>query len=371
LADALATVDVTWSDAPEEVAPGDLLVVRGIVRRQRGQVSLVEAVVLDRCAAPPSTGTGEFARFAWHGIGRRLRARAQAFATVRAYFDRRGFVEVDTPQRVPSPGSDPNVEAIPSGELYLITSPEHHMKRLLAGGLPRIYQIAHCHRGEELGTLHESEFSMLEFYRAFADMAHVMGDTEELVARVVRALSGKKQVALETGERVSVTPPFERLTVREAFRRYAGVPDAVELALQDQTRYFELFVSQLEPALASHRRPVFLTDYPLSEAALARPSPQDPSVCERFELYLAGVELCNGYGELTDAAELERRIAAERRRRRASGARAYPADRALVAALREGLPPCAGNALGLDRLIALALGEREIARVIAFPQRVH
>ncbi|HEX6764327.1 MAG TPA: amino acid--tRNA ligase-related protein, partial [Polyangiaceae bacterium] len=156
----------------------------------------------------------------------------------------------------------------------------------------------------------------------------------------------------------------------EAFRRWAGVRDASELAARDKDRYFELLVGRVEPKLAELPRPVFLCDYPITEAALARPSPKDPSVAERFELYVGGVELSNGYGELTDPVEQKRRFEAERAARKAQGRRTYPLDASFLEALGEGMPRAGGNALGLDRLIMLALGAKSVSEVIAFPEGV-
>jgi lysyl-tRNA synthetase class 2 len=185
-----------------------------------------------------------------------------------------------------------------------------------------------------------------------------MRDTEELVADLYGAL----------GSPVPLTPPFARLAVSEAFSRFAAVSesDFFAMASGDPDSFFRILVEQVEPALAS-LGPTFLVDYPISQASLARAKPADPRVCERFELYVAGIELCNGFGELTDPAEQRRRFALDQTERRAIGKPVYPIDERFVAALEEGMPPSAGNALGLDRLIALCLGEPEIARVLPFP----
>jgi lysyl-tRNA synthetase class 2 len=157
--------------------------------------------------------------------------------------------------------------------------------------------------------------------------------------------------------------------VASAFRRYAGVEDAVGLAERDESRYFELLVTRVEPALARRRRPVFLTNYPKSQAALARASTSQPGTAERFELYLAGVEICNGFSELTDVREQRRRFQRERAERRGAGRPVYPLDRRFLAALEEGMPPAAGNALGVERLLMLALGVDGIEQVMAFSNR--
>jgi lysyl-tRNA synthetase class 2 len=362
LADALGVLPVRLG-SEGRFEPGALVVVEGIL----GPEGLTEATVVEHLPLPLPAPDGEFARLAWGRIGANLVARSRAFATVRAYFATERFVEVDTPLRVRTPGLDANVNALRAHRGWLVTSPEFHMKRLVVGGLPRVYQICHCSRADEQGAWHQPEFVMVEWYRAFAGVDAIVGDTERLVSELVRELAGTTRVTSPHGARLEVSPPFERITVRRAFARFAGVRDAVELAARDVDEYFRVLVEKVEPALAERRRPVFLTDYPLTEAALARPRPEDPTVAERFELYAGGVELCNGYGELTDPVEQRRRFVVERERRRAARQPVYPLDQRFLRALREGLPPSGGNALGLDRVVALALGTGDIAAVQAFP----
>jgi lysyl-tRNA synthetase class 2 len=262
---------------------------------------------------------------------------------------------------------DAHVDAFRAEGGFLITSPELAMKRLLVGGLPRIYQLSRVLRVDEAGTLHEPEFTLLEWYRAFSGYEAVLADTEALVREVARAASGRAELVTPAGKKLVLRGPFPRLSVREAFRKYARVSDAAELAASDESRYFELLVERVEPELARLDRPVFLLDYPLTQAALARPSPADPSVAERFELYAGGVELSNGYGELVDPVEQERRFRAERARRKTERRRVYPLDRRFLSALREGMPGAGGNALGFDRLLMLAAGAKSVAEVMAFP----
>jgi elongation factor P--(R)-beta-lysine ligase len=363
LADALATLRLTVKPRLSSIAAGDLVVVEG-----RLQSGAWRGRVVQHYPGSPPRAPSEFSRFAAEGVGSRLLQRARALSVIRDYFAEQRFLEVDTPIRVTAPGVDRNVDALRAEGGFLITSPEHHLKRLLVGGMPRVFELVHVSRAEELGPLHEPEFMMLEWYRAFADRDDVMRDTEEVVYRVVRAVTGSSRVALPNGRKVDVRPPYPRLSVRQAFRRYAGVKDAVELCARDEAKFFQLLVDRVEPALAAHARPVFLCDYPAPQAALARLSPKDPSVAERFELYLGGVELCNGYGELTDPAEQERRHRVERAERRKDKRRTYPLDRQLIAALEEGLPPAGGNALGVDRLVMLATGASSVADVQAFPE---
>lgn len=298
---------------------------------------------------------------------KRLRERARACADARKFFESRGFLEVQTPVMVPSPGLDVHLDAfeVHGGDRgaarWLITSPEYQMKRLLGDGLTRIYQLGPCFRRGEAGGLHNPEFTMLEWYRADAGVEDVMGDTEQLVATLT---AGRVHVA---DRRVDLRPPFERISVCDAFGRFAGWSrdETLEAAAADETRYFQAMVDAVEPALARFDRGVFLVDYPATQASLARLKPGDAQVSERFELYVAGVELCNGFGELVDAAEQRTRLVRDQAERQTRGLPVYPIDERFLEALGR-VPPSAGNALGFDRLVALACGEVEIAKVMAF-----
>jgi len=297
-----------------------------------------------------------------------LERRAPLVRDLRTFFDSRGFLEVETPIAVPSPGLDVHLSAFeivtPPGKpaRFLSTSPEYQMKRLLAAGHARIYQVTKAFRQDELGERHSSEFSMLEWYRAPADVDDVMRDTEQLVARVT-----KGRVRLE-GRSIDTSPPYRRMTVAEAFQAFAHVApdDTFAMAAHDEDRFYRLLVDHVEPAIEVLDHALFLTEYPASQASLARTKPGDPRVAERFELYVAGVELCNGFGELTDAREQRARFLADQATRRTRGLPVYPVDERFLAALKQGIPPCSGNALGVDRLVSLACGTREIARAMAF-----
>jgi lysyl-tRNA synthetase class 2 len=242
------------------------------------------------------------------------------------------------------------------------------MKRLLVAGVPRQFQIAHVFRRGETGAQHNPEFTMLEWYRAFAGVEQVMRDTEELVTELVCAFNADGRLPGEHAP-ITVVPPFARMTVAEAFARFAGVREAevFRLARDDADAFFRLLVERVEPELAAATTPVFLVDYPIEHASLARAKPSDRRVCERFELYLGGLELCNGFGELTDPDEQRRRLLRDQDARAAAGKPVYPIDERFLAALAEGMPPSAGNALGIDRIVALCLGEPEIAGVMPFP----
>jgi elongation factor P--(R)-beta-lysine ligase len=325
-----------------------------------------------------------------------LGARAAALAALRRFFAERDFLEVETPLRVPSPGLELHLEAVPAGDGYLITSPEYQMKRLLAAGCERIYQVCKCFRAGEHGPHHAGEFTMVEWYRGFAELDAIVRDTEELVAAVVHALgpggpSGGGAAAAATvpiarvsGRAIDVTPPWPRRTVRDAMRDWAGVEVAGDepaealvsavraagIAIADGTAwddaFFAAFLARVEPALAALDRPVILEDWPAPLAALARRAPGDPRTALRFEAYVGGIELANAFGELTDPVEQRARFEHDQARRRELGRPVYPIDDKLIAALAEGLPPSAGIALGFDRLVMLATGAPVIDDVLAF-----
>jgi lysyl-tRNA synthetase class 2 len=309
-----------------------------------------------------------------------LEARARILRAVRSWFERQDFVEVDTPARVRSPGQEVHLDAMPAGAAageprWLITSPEYHMKRLVAEGLPRIVQIAKCWRAEESGPHHRGEFTMVEWYRANEPLETVADDCEALL-RVAAVAAGRDPAALR------LAAPFARTTVRELCARHAGIDlqgdeDAPTLRAKAAAAgvalgnaeawddiFYQTFLDRIEPQLAV-AGPTFVFDWPAPLAALARPKPGDPRVVERFELYAGGLELANAFGELTDAVEQRRRFEDEARTRAARGRAVYPVDEALLAALPR-MPPTAGIALGFDRLVMLVLGASDIAEVSAF-----
>jgi elongation factor P--(R)-beta-lysine ligase len=372
LGDAFARLQVRLEVPPsEQVSIGSLCVVSGewggaqsAERADEPSRAQLQQARIVQAHAGQFSPRGESMRFGQ--VARNLRAVQRAKQFVRAHFDAQGFIEVTTPLRVAAPGTDVYIAPHATSQGWLITSPEFQMKRLLVGGVPSIYQFATCSRDEESGPWHQPEFTLLEWYRSFAEAARVMTDTEELVAGICDAVTGQHSVQ-RGALRIALRPPFERLSVRDAFAEFAGVSDAVQLALADEARYFEIMVSQVEPALARYPRPVFLTEYPASQAALARRCEHDPSVAQRFELYLGGVELCNGYGELTCPREQRARFEADQRQRNERGLPALPIDEQFLQALQEGMPPAAGNALGFERLLALVLAV-PLADVVAFPR---
>ena len=323
-----------------------------------------------------------------------LRLRARLLHAVRAFFDERGYFEVDTPLLSHDRPVDPHVEPFViegrSGPRYLQTSPEFAMKRLLAAGATAIYQVGHVFRAGELGTRHNPEFTMIEWYRAGDTHVEQMQVVEDLVGAVFRdaveARHGASQIPLDFGAKQVPAAPFRRTSYRDAFASHAGcdvmllgpaelaelarsrnVANPESLKASDRDGWLNLLLAELvEPNLGIDR-PEFLFDYPASQAALARIRCEDPPVTERFELYLDGIELCNGYHELTDAEELRRRIDAESQRRVAGGEAPLPLSSRLLAAMDAGLPACTGVALGFDRLVMLAAGAASVREVIAFP----
>jgi lysyl-tRNA synthetase class 2 len=276
---------------------------------------------------------------------------------------------------VPSPGLDRHLDAfeIAGAEppRFLITSPEYQMKRLLVGGIPRCFQIARCFRRGEVGGRHNPEFTMLEWYRAFADAEEVVRDTEEIV-RAVAGAFGDRDALVVGARRIALDRPFVRTTVAQAFRDHAGVEEHEMLAWanDDEETFFRVLVDRVEPRLASLDVPVVLHRYPAKMASLARLAPDDPRYAERFEVYVAGLELSNGFGELTDPVEQRARFERDRSERRAAGQPVYPIDERFLAALASGMPPSAGNALGLDRLVMLGASKDEIGDVLALPEGV-
>jgi elongation factor P--(R)-beta-lysine ligase len=300
--------------------------------------------------------------------GQVLARRAALIRQVRQFFHDRRFLEVETPLAVPSPGLDVHLDAVEvrpaAGDRWLATSPEYQMKRLLAEGLERIFQISKCFRKGERGPLHHEEFTMLEWYRARAGSEEVMADTETLVASLATGGGGGRPTVQARGQTVDVTPPWPRMTVEEAFQRYAGV--SVWDVLPNEDRFFRLFVDRIQPR-AGHGRATFLVRWPAAMASLARLHPDDPRVADRFEAFIGGVEICNGFGELVDPVEQRARLERDQAERARLGKPVYPIDERFLAALERGVPPSGGNALGLDRLIMWLLGQERLDDVVAIP----
>jgi lysyl-tRNA synthetase class 2 len=313
-----------------------------------------------------------------------LRRRAALLDAVRTFFAERGYFEVETPLLSRDCCIDAWLDpfAVPLHEretAWLQTSPEFAMKRLLCAGAQRIFQIGKSFRRDEVGARHNPEFTLLEWYETGSDHHAQMSLTEDLVRRALASPAADPALASRFGA------PFIRLSYEQAFRDFAGLsPSQAPLPeLLDRARSVlgrdiaaegadrddvlnVLLAGCVEPRLAELGA-AFLYDYPASQAALAKTHAGPPAAAERFELYLDGMEICNGYHELTDAAELRRRMQRQNTKRLSAGKPALPVESRLLAAMEAGLPACAGVALGFDRLAMRALGLPRLADVIAFP----
>jgi lysyl-tRNA synthetase class 2 len=289
-----------------------------------------------------------------------LRLRARGLQAMRAFFDAADYLEVETPIRIPAPAPEAHIDPEPCGQAFLQTSPELCMKRLLAAGYPRLYQICRCFRQGERGRRHLPEFTLLEWYTAHRDYRHMMDQTEALVKHVAQSLGASPQLKFQD-RIIDLLGPFERLRVDDAFRMFAG--GTPEAALSDG-RFDEIVGCTIEPRLG-WERPVFLYDYPAACAALARLKPDQPTRAERFELYIGGIELCNGFSELNDPEEQRRRFLDELQARQQAGRPASPLPECFLATL-DRMPPATGNALGVDRLMMLLADTLTIDDVTAF-----
>jgi lysyl-tRNA synthetase class 2 len=289
-----------------------------------------------------------------------LDRRARILNGTRDFFNGAGFMEIETPIRIPAPAPEAYIDAQASGSWFLHTSPELSMKRLLAAGFERIFQICRCFRQGERGGRHLPEMTLVEWYAAGWDYLHLMRQCEELILFLADRLNMDRVLTYQ-GQQVDLTPPWDRMTVEAAFERFGGM--SVQAALENGC-FDEIMGLTIEPHLGL-TRPLFLYDYPAACGALARLKPANPSVAERFELYIAGVELCNAFTELTDPLEQRMRFETEQRARKTSGKSVYPVAEPFLQALAH-MPPAAGNALGLDRLVMLFCDAATIDEVVAF-----
>lgn len=289
-----------------------------------------------------------------------LRLRSRMIQAIRRFFLEQDFLEIETPLRIPAPAPESHIDAVASGEWFLHTSPELCMKRLLAAGFPRIFQICKCFRAGERGDRHLPEFTILEWYRGGTDYHTLMDDCEALISSAAVEL-GFGGVLSRQGREIGLSAPWERITVREAFERYTATT-AVEALRMD--RFDEILAAEIEPQLGANR-PVFLYEYPVELGALARVKEGEPGIAERFELYVAGLEVANAFSELTDAREQRRRFEEASGDRRLAGSLPYPMPERFLAALPK-MPPSAGIALGVDRLAMLFADKSRIDDVVAF-----
>lgn len=294
--------------------------------------------------------------------------REKVIDTIRSFFKDQGFHEVFTPVMVPIPSIEPNLEVFKT-ELrtskglkrdgYLIMSPEFSIKKLLSAGVGNCFEITKCFRNdEEVSRLHSPEFTILEWYRINADYFDVMDDFENLFLKIV----GKNELKYQ-GETYDLTKPWPRITFAEAFKKYAGrnIED-----VKDED-FYTTFFNEVEPEILKSKKPVFLYDYPISQAALARPKKENPRFAERFEVFIAGVELGNCFSELTDAKIQHQRFEADLSERKRLGKTNLSIDEDFIEALREGMPPASGIAVGVDRLIMLVANTSSISDTIFFP----
>jgi lysyl-tRNA synthetase class 2 len=303
-----------------------------------------------------------------------LRRRAAMLASARNFFAQRGVLEVETPLLSAAAVSDPQLESLATriaglpGEFYMHTSPEYAMKRLLAAGSGDIFQICKVFRDAERGRWHNPEFTMIEWYRLGFNDAALMDEVEALVAQLLAP-----QRHFEAAERLSYSAALERHAGVDAHRSSDAELSAAAQAhgivcdaQLDRDAKLDLLMGLIVGPKLGRERPCFICDYPASQAALARVKPGLPAVAARFELYLDGVELANGFHELQDAAEQRRRFNQDLKVRAERGLALRPLDERLLAALEAGLPECAGVALGFDRLAALALNADTLAGALAF-----
>lgn len=327
-----------------------------------------------------------------------LRARNQIISLIKDWFKSEEFLEVETSVLQNSPGLEPHLIAFQTRLLkpfsasgstkYLQSSPEYAMKKLLVAGMTKIFQVARCYRNAEHSMIHQPEFTMLEWYRSDATWRRTANDTEALI-KAAASVTGRKEVNFKDNM-CDLLKPFDYLTVNEAFSKFAKIdlrlslidpklPDSSKLARMAadsgiriekgdswDVLFDRILIEKVEPKLGLCRGTV-LYDYPLPLAALARESPEDPCVAERFEVYICGVELANGFGELSDPVEQRQRFERDLTKKKALGMAVYPIDEDFLDALEVGMPSSSGVALGLDRLVMLLVGAKCIEDVIWAP----
>ena len=382
IADESGGIDFVVKTRIEEVKAGDIVELYGIV--EEGVIDVTQVRLLAQSNA--EWCQGDWARFHANGLWANMRVRAAVLDAVRDFFRDANFLAVDTPTLVRASAQEEHIQLFATEyqgdkaqeQLYLAPSPELYMKRLLGVGFERIYQISRSYRNGEIGPQHNPEFTLIEWYRAYASYEEIMADVENLIVHVVESVLGQSSV-VRSGREIGLQPPWERISVREAFARWASVDldacaDAESLFRRaralgyDSARrgdswedlFHKILLEKVEPELAKLGA-VHLFDYPRQLAALAKLKEDDPAVAERTEAYLGGVELSNGYTELNDPAQQRERFA---RDAQPGGA---PADEAFLAAMERGIPPAGGVALGLDRLVMVVAGASCLDEVIAFP----
>ena len=291
-----------------------------------------------------------------------IEMRAAMHASLRRFFAEDGFLEVFTPVRIPVPALEDYIEAVPSGDAWLRTSPEFHIKRMIAAGYEKVFQTGPCFRREESGHRHLLEFTMLEWYRTGGDWLDVLDDCERLLKSVARDCVGGTLCEFR-GRKIDLGLPWERMTVEDAFRRFADTDLDRCIADGDFER---VLVERVEPNLGVDGRPTALTEYPLECSGLSRQIPGRPSRVERWEVYVCGLELGNACTELAEPVEQTRRFIECTRLRLREGRDVYRLDQPFLDAIRLGFPQAAGVAIGLDRLLMLLSNCDDISQSIAF-----
>lgn len=291
--------------------------------------------------------------------------RAGTIQQIRHFFIDQDYLEIETPLLIQAPAPEAHIDAISIDGFFLHTSPELCMKRMLSKGHEKIFQICKCFREYERGDLHLPEFTILEWYRVGSEYVTMMGECESMLAFIFEQ-AGFDRIIEYQGRVINLKRPWQRISVKDAFFQYS--PISMDAAIQDN-KFDEIMVEYIEPNL-SNRQPVFLYDYPSSLAALSQLKQSDKMLAERFELYIGGVELANGFTELTDAGEQRNRFERENANRQKLGKEAYPLPEKFLHDLKR-MPPSAGIALGVDRLIMILCNRSSIEDVVSFtPEEV-
>ena len=382
IADESGGIDFVVKSSIKKIKTGDIVELYGIV--VEGIVEVTQSHLL--VYGNTEWCQEDWARFHANGLRENMRVRAAVLDAVRDFFRNENFLAVDTPTLIRASAQEEHIQLFATEyqgdkakeQLYLAPSPELYMKRLLGVGFERIYQICRSYRNGEIGPQHNPEFTLIEWYRAYASYEEIMADVENLVAHVAKSILGQSSV-VRAGREIGLQPPWERLSVREAFAHWAAVDldvctDAESLFRRArdlgygsakrgdswEDLFHKILLEKVEPELAKLGA-VHLFDYPRLLAALAKLKEGDSAVAERTEAYLGGVELSNGYTELNDPAQQRERFEQN------AQPEGTPADEAFLAAMERGIPPAGGVALGLDRLVMIVAGASCLDEVIAFP----
>ena len=293
-----------------------------------------------------------------------LEFRNRCIKELRNFFSANDFIEIETPIMIQSPAPEDYINAPQVGDFFLRTSPELHMKRLIAAGYNKIFQIGPCFRKGEIGTRHNEEFTMLEWYETGKDYNDILDFTRELLLKTIKSSIGSTSVNFN-GNVIEFETDWKVYSVRDAFRKFANV--SPEQAIKEN-RFELLLTEKIEPNLPKNK-PVILKDYPASMAALSRLSKKDNSLAERWELYLGGIEIANAYSELIDPAEQRRRFNIAHSNRKKSHLPEYPDDSNFFEAIDYGMPEYTGIALGIDRLMMILTDTPNIKGVISFTEQ--